>query len=231
VINGTHCLRILALVALYWLASAASAQATSPDGLVPVKPRQMELAWLRPGADFRPYTKVIVDRTQVAFQPNWLEDYNLNAPLNKVSPGDAAQILTAAQKNFDEIFTDAVRKAGYEVVTTTGPDVLRVNSGILDLMLNAPKGDNSGPGMTWMITAGQAALIIEVRDTVSNALLGRVADREMTQQIGRQLASTATTLYEFRLLFEHWAGVCVKALGELKAKSPVPLNLKPNQRL
>jgi hypothetical protein len=70
-----------------------------------------------------------------------------------------------------------------------------------------------------------------VRDTVSNALLGRVADREMTQQIGRKLASTATSLYEFRLLFEHWAGVCVKALGELKAKSPVPLNLKPNQRL
>ena len=231
-INGTHCLRILALLALYWLASAAYAQAAaSPDGLVPVKPRQMELAWLRPGADFRPYTKVMIDRTQVALQPGWLKDYNLNAPLNKVSPDDVARILAAAQTNFDQIFTDTVRKAGYEVVTTTGPDVLRVNSGILDLMLNAPKGDNSGPGTTWMITAGQAALIVEVRDTVSNALLGRVADREMTQQLGRQLASTTTTLYDFRLLFEHWAGVCVKALGELKARSPVPMNLKPNQRL
>lgn len=223
---------IVALLALYGLANIASGQsAPSPDGLVPVKPRQMELAWLRPGADFRPYTKVIVGRTQVAFQPQWLKDYNLNAPLNQVSPDDAAKILAAAQTNFDDIFKDAFTKAGYEVVTTTGPDVLRVNSAVLDLMLNAPKGQGLGPGVTWVITAGQAALIVEVRDTVTNALLGRVADREMTQELGRQLASTATNLYDFRLLFQHWAGICVKALAEVKAASPIPNNLQPNQRL
>src|SRR4030095_1721680 len=230
--NIHRCARIAALLAFYGLASIASGQSTpSPDGLVPVKPRQMELAWLRPGADFRPYTKVIIDRTQVAFQPNWLKDYNLNAPLNQVSPDDAAKILAAAQTNFDNVFTGAFRKAGYEVVTTTGPDVLRVNSAVLDLMLNAPLGQNLGRGTTWIITAGQAALIVEVRDTVTNALLGRVADREATQNLGRQVATTATNVYDFRLLFEHWAGICVRALGELKAASPVPQDLKPNQRL
>lgn len=230
--NANRWAHIVALIAFYCLASAAPGQPTaSPDGLVPVKPRRMELAWLRPGADFRPYTKVIIDRTQVAFQPGWLKDYNLNAPMNKVSPDDAAKILAAAQTNFDDIFADAFRKAGYEVVTTTGSDVLRVNSAVLDLMLNAPLGQNLGPGTTWIITAGQAALIVEVRDTVTNALLGRVADREATQNLGRQLASTTTNLYDFRRLFEHWAGICVTALGELKAASPVPQDLKPNQRL
>lgn len=224
--------RIAALLALYGLASIACGQSTpSPDGLVPVKPRQVELAWLRPGADFRPYTKILVDRTQVAFQPGWLKDYNLNAPLNQVSPSDAAKILAAAQTNFDDIFKDAFTKAGYQVVTTTGPDVLRVNSGILDLMLNAPKGQGSGFATVWVITAGEAALIVEVRDTVTNALLGRVADREATQELGRQLASQATNLYDFRLLFQHWAGVCVRALAEVKAASPIPKDLQPNQRL
>jgi uncharacterized protein DUF3313 len=230
--NSNRWARISALLAFYGLASIASGQATpSPDGLVPVKARQVELAWLRPGADFRPYTKILVDRTQVAFQPGWLKDYNLNAPLNQVSPDDAAKILAAAQTNFDEIFKDAFTKAGYQVVTTTGPDVLRVNSGILDLMLNAPKGQGSGFAVTWVITAGEAALIVEVRDTVTNALLGRVADREATQELGRQLASNATNLYDFRLLFQHWAGVCVKALAEVKAASPIPQKLQPNQRL
>ena len=56
--------RILPLVAFFGLASIASGQAPEADGLVKVAPRKMELAWLRPGADFRPYTKVIVDRTR-----------------------------------------------------------------------------------------------------------------------------------------------------------------------
>ena len=224
--------RIVALLAFFGLASLASGQtADSPDGLVKVAPRRMELAWLRPGADFRPYTKVIIDRTQVAFRPNWMKDYNLNAPSGAwVTQQDANQIMAAAQTNFDEIFRDAFRKAGYEVVTDAGPDVLRVNSGILDLDVTAPLGQNT-PGVTWIITAGQAALIVEVRDGATNALLGRVADRRETQNLGRQLASSATTLYDFRMLFNLWAGICTKALGELKAASPIPKDLKPNQQL
>lgn len=191
----------------------------------------MEMAWLLPGADFRPYTKVMVDRTQVAFRQNWMKDYNLNAQLgNWVTQDQANTIMAAAQTNFDEIFRDAFRKAGYEVVTTTGPDVLRVNSAILDLNVNAPLGQSTGQ-TTWIITAGDAALIVEVRDTITNALLGRVADRRATQDIGRQIASSTTTLYDFRLLFTHWAGVCVKALGELKSVSPVPKDLTHNQSL
>jgi hypothetical protein len=224
--------RIVALLAFFGLASLASGQTPeSPDGLVKVTPRRMELAWLRPGADFRPYTKVIIDQTQVAFLPNWLKDYNLNADLgSRISQAQANQIMAAAQTNFDEIFRDAFRKAGYDVVTTPGPDVLRVNSAILDLDVNAPAGQ-AGFQTTWIITAGQAALIVEVRDSATNALLGRVADRRETQNLGRRIASNATNLYDFRLLFSHWAGICTNALGELKSASPIPKDLKPNQRL
>jgi len=227
--NGNRWPRVIALVAFCFLSGAALGQ--EPDGLVKVKPRQMEMAWLRPGADFRPYTKVIVDRTQVAFRPNWMKDYNLNAAGgNWVTQEDANKIMAAAQTNFDDIFKDAFRKAGYEVVTTTGPDVLRVNSAVVDLNVNAPLGQSTGQTM-WIITAGDAALIVEVRDTVTNALLGRVADRRATQDMGRQLATTATNLYDFRQLFTLWAGICVKALAEVKAVSPVPKDLSPNQSL
>jgi hypothetical protein len=223
---------IVALFTFFGLASVASGQATdSPDGLVKVTPRRMELAWLRPGADFRPYTKVIVDPTQVAFRPDWRKDYNLNAAGGAwVSEQQADQIMAAARTNFDDIFRDAFKKAGYEVVTAPGPDVLRVNSGILDLDVNAPLGGTTGQ-TTWIITAGQAALIVEVRDSTTNALLGRVADRRETQNLGRQIATTATNLYDFRLLFNLWAGICVKALADVKAASPIPKDLTPGQRL
>ena len=229
-VNRSSC--VVALLALSGLASIASAQAPeSPDGLVKVTPRKMELAWLRPGADFRPYTKVIVSTTQVAFMPNWLRDYNFNATLNtRLSQAQANQIMAAAQTNFDQIFRDAFSKAGYEVVTAPGPDVLRVNSSILDLDLNAPAG-SAGFATTYILTAGQAALIVEVRDSTTNALLGRVADRRETQDIGGQMASDATNRNDFRLLFAHWSGVIANALGEVKAASPIPKNLQPNQKL
>jgi mannose/fructose/N-acetylgalactosamine-specific phosphotransferase system component IIB len=224
--------RTVALLALFGLASFASGQSPdSPDGLVKVTPRRMEMAWLRPGADFRPYTKVMVDPTQVAFQPNWMKDYNLNAGLgNWVTQEQANKIMAGAQTNFDDIFRDAFKKAGYEVVTAPGADVLRVNSAILDLVVNAPLGQSTGL-TTWIISAGQATLIVEVRDSTTNALLGRVADRQETQQLGRQIATTATNVFEFRQLFTLWAGICANALGELKSASPIPKDLKPNQRL
>ena len=230
--TATHWFRIVALMAFSSLSPLASGQAAdSPDGLVKVAPQRMDLAWLRPGADFRPYTKVIISPTQVAFMPNWRKNYNLNASLgNWVSQEQADKIMAAAQTNFDDAFRDAFRKAGYEVVTAPGEDVLRVNSAIVDLDVNAPLGQNT-PGVTWIVTAGSAALIVEVRDSTTHALLGRVADRRETQDLGRQLASTATNVYDFRLLFNLWAGICTRALAEVKAASPIPKDLKTGQRL
>jgi len=231
--NDNRWSRIIAFVVFGFLSSAACSQAPeSPDSLVKVKPRQMEMAWLLPGADFRPYTKVIISRTQVAFRQNWMKDYNLNSGGigNFVSQDDANKIMAAAQTNFDDVFVQAFKKAGYEVVTTAGPDVLRVNSAILDLNVNAPLGASTGQ-TTWIISAGDAALIVEVRDTMTNALLGRVADRRATQELGRQLATTATNIYDFRQLFNLWAGICINALGELKSASPVPKDLKALQAI
>ena len=225
---------IIAILAFCGLASVASGQPSSdsPDGLVKVKSKQMELAWLLPGADFRPYTKVIVDKTQVAFRQNWMKNYNMNVGMatNMVTQEDANKIMAAAQTNFDGIFQDAFIKAGYQVVTTPGPDVLRVNSAIVDLTVNAPLGMSTGQ-VSWIIYAGQAVLIVEVRDTLTNALLARVADRRATQDLGRQIASNSTNLSDFRQLFNLWSGILVKGLAELKAVSPIPAKLTPNQQL
>ena len=46
------------------------------DGLVQIKPRRMDLVYVLPGADFRPYTKVMLDRTEVAFRKDWQKNMN-----------------------------------------------------------------------------------------------------------------------------------------------------------
>src|SRR5882757_4630346 len=46
------------------------------DNLVQVKSKRADAVYLLPGADFKPYTKIMLDQTEVAFRKNWLRDYN-----------------------------------------------------------------------------------------------------------------------------------------------------------
>jgi hypothetical protein len=75
-------------------------------------------------------------------------------------------------------------------------------------------------------------VILEARDSLSNALLGRALDRRETQGSGvAQITSSVTNIAEFERLFSQWAKIAIKGLNELKALSPVPEDVKPNQKL
>ena len=204
------------------------------DGLIAVKPKRMDAVYLLPGADFRPYTKLLVDPTEVAFRKDWMKDMNqASATLShRITQEEAAEILEAARSNFGDIFHEAFTKAGYEVVTTPGEDVLRVETAVINLYLNAPDPMSAGRSRTFTANAGEATLVIQVRDSTTNAVLGRVIDRRETLDTGTmRISSSVTNLADFRRLFSQWADTTVKGLEELKAHSPVPLDLKPKQKL
>jgi hypothetical protein len=222
--------------ALLLAASGVGSAADAPgswDGLVEVKARKMDAAFLLPGADFRPYSKLMLDPTEVAFRKDWLRDMNDSAGSlsRQVTPHDAEEILSAARSNFDDIFAAAFTKAGYQIVTAAGPDVLRIRTGVLNLYLNAPDLQSAGRSRSFTANAGEATLVIEVRDSMTGALMGRVVDRRETRDTGMQMASRVTNLSDFRALFKEWASASAAGLEQLKALSPVPLDLKPGQKL
>ncbi len=204
------------------------------DGLVQVKPKKVDAAYVMPGADFRPYMKVKLDKTEVAFKKDWLKSMNdtRGSLSHRVSDEDAAKILQAAQSNFEDIFVEAFTKAGYTVVTAPASDVLRISTAVVNLYVNAPDVMEAGRSRTYTTEAGEATLIIEVRDSMTNALMGRVLDRRETSGgVGAQVANSVTNLSDFRLLFKQWASIATKGLEELKEHSPVPVDLKPKQKL
>lgn len=225
----------LAALALFVAGAAVAAEApASWDGLVEVKPKRMDAAFLLPGADFRPYTKLMVDPTQVAFSKDWMKSINDQTRdlSRKVTDEDAARILESARANFDDVFREAFTKAGYEVVSTPGPDVMRVATGVLNLHLNAPDTMSAGRSRTYTTNAGEATLVIEVRDSMTGALLGRVIDQRETRTSARlQMATSVSNTSDFRMLFRTWARIATTGLEELKAHSPVPMDLKPKQNL
>ena len=213
-------------------AQAASAPA-SWSGLVEVNARNLDSAFLLPGADFRPYTKVMLDEPEVAFRDNWLRSVNsgnASRTRGRVTEADAQRILETVSANTTDIFAQEFTRAGYTVVKTAGPDVLRVRIGVVNLFVNAPDTLSAGRSRSFTTNAGEATLIMELRDSQTRALLASVADRRQTQGIAGQATSISNT-QEFQSLARRWARVASGGLVALKDASPVPDPLKPGQRL
>lgn len=222
----------LMLVVATPAAAQQPATAESWDGLVEVNARRIDNAFLLPGADFRPYTKVMLDEPEVAFRQNWLRDANRGArgTTGRVTERDATRIMESVSANTIDLFTRAFTDAGFEVVTRDGPGVLRVGTAVVNLVVNAPDTMSAGRSMTFTTNAGEATLILEARDSQTNALLARVIDRRETRGIpGR--ANRVTNTSEFRTLAADWARIAASRLNTLKEISPVPDPLTPGQRL
>jgi len=225
------------LAALMWLGTTLAVAADAPDsweGLIQIKPKRLDAAYLLPGADFRKYTKLMVDPVEVAFKKDWAEDYNRDASTlsQRLSQEDIERIADAARKEFTEVFSEAYHEAGLEIVTSPGADVLRVRPGIMDLYVTAPDNMSSGRSRTYTQESGQALLFVELRDSTSGTLLGRGLDRRATRNTGRvQVSNSVTNLSDFRALFKQWADMSVKGFNDLRAMSPVPTDLKPGQKL
>jgi Protein of unknown function (DUF3313) len=215
-------------------ASAKDESGGTWDGLVEVKPKRLDAAFLMPGADFRQYTKLMVDPVEVAFRKDWMKDMNDSRVglSNRITQTDAEKIAAAAREGFDEIFHEAFSAAGMEIVTTPGADVLRVRPGVVDLYIAAPDKMSSGMSRTYTVEAGQATLFLEVLDSTTGALLGRALDKRATRNTGRaSMANSVTNRADFRALFKQWADIAVKGFEDLRSMSPVPQDLQPGQKL
>lgn len=203
------------------IAPAAAKLPDTWDGLYKVKSKNLAGVYLLPEADFRTYTKVMLDPTQVAFRKNWQRDQSERVGMDRISDADARRIIDHARDGFQDIFRKAYEKAGYQVVTEPGPDVLRVLTAVVDLDIEAPDSMSAGITRTFSRTAGGATLVVEARDSLSLELLGRALDSRETSENGPYLRNRATNTWAFSSLFEDWAKRSAEGLTRLKALSPI----------
>ncbi|MBO9519818.1 MAG: DUF3313 family protein [Porphyrobacter sp.] len=193
------------------------------DGLLEVKAKKMDKVYLLPNADFKTYTKVMIDPTEVSFKKNWQRDQNRDRLdlANRVSDSDARRIIDEAQKGFDKYFAEAYTKAGYQVVSAPGPDVLHISTAIINLDVAAPDTALSPGDRTFSRDAGEATLVLEVKDSVSGQVLGRAVDRQDTSDMGPYIRNSVTNAAAFEQVFKKWAERSADGLTDLKELSPV----------
>ena len=218
-----------AIVATLLLAPPAALAVMPPEmaDLVKVKSKRLAEVHLLPGTDFSAYKKVMIDPAQVSFNKNWVKDTRSASLTGGRIPEDQLKAISeAARSGFGEIFRDAFKRAGYEVVSAPGADVVRLTPAIINLYINAPSG--SAATRTYAMSAGEATLAIAVRDSLSGALLGMALDKRETRtaMAGAVIADSVTNRAEFEVLFRRWADIAAKGFTEMRESPPVAARKK-----
>lgn len=215
-----------AAVASAMLLAGPAAAAPPPvnwDGLVQVKSKRLDLVYLQPGADFRGYTKVMIEPTEVAFHKDWQREYNRSSTSlsSRISDRDLHEAISKGVIAASDIFTDAWTKGGYIVVDAPGLDVLRVKTGIVHIRISAPDQLTPGRSYSFAGEAGSATLFVEARDSMTGALLGRAIDQKIAGDNSAAWRTRASNRADFREMVEDWAAASVRGMAELKSLSPI----------
>jgi hypothetical protein len=149
-------------------------------------------------------------------------------PTGQISAYDIKSAVADGVKRSDKIFDKAFADGGYQVVTAPGPDVLRVRTALLNIQVASPDVMSSmSRTITNSSAAGSAMLVVEVRDSQTNALLGRAVDQRLAGEGGSVLRNSTTNWSDFQELVKKWAQASVAGLTELKTLPQVPAGGPP----
>ena len=193
--------------------------AMGAEGLQPVKSKDMDMVYTRPGATLAGYNKVMLDPVEVSFSKSWdPKRTGSNLPLGA---DEREKIRTGVAKITQEQFAKQLQaKNGYPIVNAAGPDVLRAKARVLNLYVNAPDAGSVGRTRTYTLSAGEATLFLELFDSETGQILARVIDRRESRNNNMvMLANPVSNAFEAEALAAQWAAVLRKAMDKAHAAS------------
>lgn len=213
----------LGAIALFSAVPLAAAKPPATwDGLQQVQAKGRAIVFLLPGADFRGYSKVMIAPPEISFSKDWQR--NLRG-LDRLNDGEIQHVRENGSKLLSERLEKAFAKAGYPVVREPGPDVLLVRPGLANLQFVVPQ--QSARSYTISEDAGEATLVLEVRDSVAGSLLGRALDTEVAGGGMPVIRNESTLRADFEYMFDEWARRIAAGLDRLKTNSPIDTNGRP----
>ncbi|MBY5922636.1 DUF3313 family protein [Ferrimonas balearica] len=192
------------------------------DGLTRIPSEQVQAAYWLEGATLAPYTRVAILDCFVAFKKDWQRDYNSGRRelSQRISGKEMEKIQQELAKEFMTVFTrELEERGGYEVVSpeVRDQDVLLLRPAIINLDITAPDLQGTQFQRNYVASAGSMTLYMELYDSETRDLIGRVVDSRSARDTGTfQYANKVTNRAEADRILRRWADLLVKALNEAK---------------
>lgn len=187
------------------------------DGLHRVEGSRAAVVYADPEASLAPYNRVMLLDAFVAFRKDWARDQRRSSidPL-RLTSAQIEKIKQNLAEGFREVFEEKLAGGGYPLATEAADDVLLLRPAIVNLDVHAPDVPTAGRSRTYVESAGEMTLYLELYDSVTGDLLAKAIDAQADQGHGGRYtwASSGTNEVAARRILEGWAELLVDALDE-----------------
>ncbi len=190
------------------------------DGLYRVKRSRMGAAWVRDGLNLSRYHKLLVRGAGIAYQPT---DWSGNATSARlrgetdfpITPENREKLAAALR---EEVMEELAKGKRYELAEEPGDDVLLLTVGLIDVVSHVPD-ERPGRSDIYLQSVGEATLVLELRDSVTGAILARAGDRRAASSPYFQRSNSVTTTAEVKRLGSSWGRLLRDRLDDLMSTS------------
>ena len=162
----------------------------------------------RPQAQLSGYRGVLIEPARVEFAEGRYRQMHAydRAPPRAIDRDETRRLAAEVAASLESSLAEAFRARGFEIATAPAPGVLRLSPVVAELYINAPEQPSPWRTRSFTQNAGQAKLSLEARDSVSGALIERVEEKAVAEQMGRlELADEVASRFWFDALFRRWA--------------------------
>jgi len=186
------------------------------DGLHELKGTAADKAWVRPDIDLSQYSKIMLLSAGIEYRPGGESGRTTRSR----SQGGPYEVTEAQKAKFEEVVQEAfmqelAKSEHFTVVSEPGPHVLLVRGALLDVVSYVPP-EQIGRGNIYLSRVGEATLVVELRDSITTAILARAIDRRAAETTGQFSESNrVTNRSEVRRLALRWGSLLRKRLDEI----------------
>jgi len=178
----------------------------SYDGLYRVTGSATDAAWMHPDVDLSAYSKIVLQGVGITYRPGGVPGrfYDPNRDDHFVVTDDQKERFQAlVRETFQKELAKSTR---YKIVSEPGPDVLLIRGGLLDVVSYVPP-DPIGTTDIYLSRVAEVTLVLEIRDSLSGAVIARAVDRRAAEDRARgfRKSNRVTNTAEVRRIILRWA--------------------------
>jgi hypothetical protein len=190
------------------------------DGLHEVKGGRADQAWARSDFDISQYSKIMLQGAGIEYRPGGNSGRSLGARSRggpyEVTENQKARLRALVGEVFLE---ELVKSEHFTIVGESGPDVLLIRGAILDVVSYVPP-EPIGRGSIYISQVGEATLVLELRDSITEAILARSVDRRAIEAGGignLSYSSPVTNQADVKQVVRSWARLLREGLDAFAA--------------
>lgn len=188
------------------------------DGLHEIKGGRANKAWARPDADIAQYSKIRLQGAGIQYRSGG----DARKRYNPSTVGKHFEVTEKQKARLVEVVSEAFReelaKSEYfTLVEESGPDVLLIRGALIDVVSFVPP-EPIGRAEVFLSRIGEATLVLEISDSMTETVLARAVDRRAAEGAGNfSRSSRGRNASEVRRMVNQWASLLRERLDDYKA--------------